>query len=160
MRGVESDADAGTQIEGQTIHRERHGKGLDETLRDEISPSIRFALEEDDRELIAAEAGNHVEGAGHAHKALCDVLEQAITGRVSQCVVNLLESVEIQDKQDGFVLCPDYCIKTLTEDQAVGQVGEMVAMRQPIQALLVGTPAGEIADDGAKARGPLVPPHR
>ena len=55
----------------------------------------------EDRELVAAEAGDGVVGAQRVAQALAADLEQAVAGGVAERVVDLLEVVEVEEGDDG-----------------------------------------------------------
>ena len=54
---------------------------------------------QDDRELVAAEAGEHVAGAQHRAQTRADLLEHEVAGAVAERVVELLEAVEVDEQQ-------------------------------------------------------------
>ena len=105
-------------------------------------------------ELVAAEAGHGVPGADAAHDAVGDCVQQRVTGRVPQAVVDEFEVVEVQRRARPPAR-PSRCrssmawVQAVDEQRAVGQSGE-------------GIPQGDVGDcvsaaagsrPGARARG-------
>jgi hypothetical protein len=63
---------------------------------------------EDDRELVAAEAGQRVLRAQHGLQAGPDLAQDLVAGVMAEGVVELLEAVEV-DEQEGHVIAPFAC---------------------------------------------------
>ncbi len=70
---------------------------MDETFGYGACPLIYVVLGEDDCELIASKAGHRIQRASCAQQAACNVLKQAIACRMSQRIVDLFESIEIEN---------------------------------------------------------------
>ena len=65
------------------------------------SASAGIGLLDDDRELVAAEPGDGVAGAGHDLEPLGDGHEQLVALGVAEPVVDGLEVVEVQEQDRG-----------------------------------------------------------
>ena len=87
-----------------------------------------------DRELVAAEPGDHVVLPNARREALRDHREQLVAGGVAQAVVDRLEVVEV-DEEHGEVLAallaqPRELRDPFGEPNAVGEPGERVVVRR------------------------------
>ena len=82
------------------VDRERDGERGDEARRDGHRGAEVRLVEQQDRELVAAEAGRHVAGADARLDAVGDRGEQPVAGRVPQGVVDVLEVVEVEEQDD------------------------------------------------------------
>ncbi len=92
------DADARGHEHLAFHERDRPRDRLGEPLRDELDGLLAGHVVAEDRELVAAEAGDDVVRAhgraqpvGHGH-------EQAVAGRVTEAVVHHLEAVEVEEQ--------------------------------------------------------------
>ena len=81
------------------VELDRRAQGAGQAVGDAAGGDSRRRAGDHHRELVAAEAGDHVAGAQHAAQALGDDLEQAVAGPVAERVVDDLEVVEV-DEQD------------------------------------------------------------
>ena len=82
------------------VDRERDGERGDEARRDRHRGAELRLVEQQDRELVAAEAGGHVAGADARLDAVGDRGEQPVAGRVPEGVVDVLEVVEVEEQDD------------------------------------------------------------
>ncbi len=85
-----------------------------------------------DRELVAAEAGHQVALAQNARQPLRDLGEQPVAGRVPERVVDDLEVVEVDERDRNLTALSaaplDRLAEPVHEDRAVRQVGEEVVL--------------------------------
>ncbi len=56
---------------------------------------------DDDGELVAAESTDDVVGTDHGDESIPNHAQEVITGRVPECVVDPLETVEVEDQETG-----------------------------------------------------------
>ena len=143
------DADAGAQV--QALALEHHGRGehLEQAL-DEHLGLARAAGE--DRELVAAQAGDGVVGAQRVAQPLAADLEQAVAGGVAERVVDLLEVVEVEEGDHRGLARGERLGDPLLEQRAVRQAGQRVLEREPLQ-LVVAQPAAAGAVEQREQRG-------
>ena len=91
-------------------------------------------------ELIAAQAGHGVFFAHHGPQALGDLLEQGVAHLVAQRVIDVLEAVQVQkDHCQGAAVGlgrGDCGLAALCQQCPVGQAGQRVVVRHPVDALL------------------------
>ena len=133
------DADAGRHLQVLPVDRERDGERGDEARRDGHRGAELRLVEQQDRELVAAEAGGHVAGADARLDAVGDRGEQPVAGRVPEGVVDVLEVVEVEEQDDrdpvgGRVL--DRAVDLLGEQAAVGEAGQRVVVGLEPELLL------------------------
>ena len=100
QRGApDRDPDAGPdgQLGAVQVERVRDG-GLDPG-RHALGLPHAADRPQQDPELVGAEAGHGVRGAGGRHQALANLHEQLIAGRVAQGLVDHLEPVQVEEDQ-------------------------------------------------------------
>src|SRR5215217_3140083 len=94
----------------------------------------------DDREFVAAKAGESVGAAQEIGQALRDLLDQLVAGRVPVRVVHVLEPVEVQEHHRDAALRPaeaaDLLIEAVREEQPVRQARERIQPDQDLGLLL------------------------
>ena len=90
-------------------------------------------------ELVAAEAGHGVAGAGGGAEAFGDSHEQAVAGRMPEAVVDRLEVVEVQEQHGDRIGAPVAAVhgmgEPVQEQRPVGQAGEGVVERLVVELL-------------------------
>ena len=129
-RGVLEDPQLGSDV-GRLAH------GLDGAAGNRGRDLRRRALEED-RELVAAEAGDGVARSQQGPETLGDDAQQAVTRGMPEAVVDRLEVVEV-DAQHGRVRAIGLALRqrgsdAISEDRPVRQAGERVVGRFVQQA--------------------------
>ena len=171
----ERDADARGDPEAATggvVDLERLAQHLEQPLGDELrAPGRRSALDEHD-ELVAAEAGDRVGFSQGRREPRRDRLQQPVAGFVAERVVDLLETVEIDEQRGALGARPagpsEHLLDPVEDERAVGQSGERVVQRLVTDALeqagvadrdrgLAGEAAQPVRDLGivAETLGPL-----
>jgi len=83
--------------------------------------------------LVAAEAGDHVAGAGRLAQPVGDRPQHRVANRVAMQVVDRLEVIEVDAERRPDFAAADPCLDRfhpLAEEHAVGEVGEAVVPRQ------------------------------
>ena len=105
----------------------------------------------EDRELVAAEAGDGLVPAQRVAQAIGDGLDQLVAGRVAEAVVDDLEAVEVEE-EDGDVAAAaalealERLAQAVVEQQAARQPGERVAQ----QLVLVRAPGDDVGGAGGE----------
>ena len=106
----------------------------------------------EDNEFVAAPAGDQIARADDAGEPACDLRQKLVAGGVAQAVVDLLEIVEIEEHHGEFgPIGPERNRQLLLEAPAVGQVGDGVEPRHPIDLVLGVAALGDVLDDDDRA---------
>ena len=82
-----------------------------------------------DRELVCAEARNHIALAQAVAQPIADGLEHVISQRMPERVVDLLEAVEVQTQHGHVLALPrrrSCFVQAFAQMKAVGQIGQHV----------------------------------
>ena len=94
----------------------------------------------DDRELVAAEAGEGVGAAQQVGEPLGDLLDQFVAGGMAVGVVHVLEPVEVEEHDRDAALraaeAADLHVEPLGEEEAVRQARQRVASGEELGPLL------------------------
>ena len=107
--------------------------------------SLLLGAGREDRELVAAEAGDGVLAAQRVAQALAADLQQLVAGRVAERVVDLLEVVEVDEGDDGGLAGGQRLGDALLEQRAVRESGQRVLEREPAQvAVALAAAAGAV----------------
>ncbi len=168
--GRRGDADAGADLDRLVGEPDRPGDLPDAGFRPRHRVARSVDRGEEDREFVTAEPRRRVLRRQDRLQALRDLAQQRVAREMSECVVDLLEAVEI-DAQDraGSLAALDLGEpppQPLAEQDAVGQVGEGVVGGQvgdPALGLLAhvdvdvgahepGRPPARVAPDDFRAR--------
>lgn len=106
------------------------GDGLPDPLRDPAGPLAGIMHPQQDDELIPAQAGQNVLATQHGARAVGRFLEQHVTLRMPEPVIDLLEPVQIEvEHGDGRVRAPGMgaCLLEFIEQRCpVGQPGQAI----------------------------------
>src|SRR2546423_2063870 len=136
---VDADSDAGRNGKITARDRHRHREALEQAARDGDGLCLVGTVEKR-RELVAAQPGKGIAGANDIGDALGDLPEQLVAGIVAHAVVDLLESVQVEEQHHQDLLRPDgpgqRLVEPVTEEGTVGQAGETVVERLPGQLVL------------------------
>jgi hypothetical protein len=132
--GRDGDADRGTDHHPVAVDRIGRGKLLDH-LVGQIGELLALDLARHDHlKLVAAQTADPAHRADRAFQPLRHLLEQRIARRMAQRVVDLLETIEIeQEHRAGAMLHlwrDQDLFQRLRHPQAVGQAGEQIELRQ------------------------------
>ena len=133
--GHERDADAGRHVELAVVDVERRGERLLQALGDDRGAADVLDLLEQQRELVAAVAGDGVAGAQRTFDALGDGHQQAVADEVAERVVDELEAVEVAEQHGAAELvlvaarALEAELQAVEEERAVGQPGQGVVER-------------------------------
>ena len=108
----------------------------------------------DDRELVAAEAGNGIGRARHGTQPGTDLADQLVAGRMAERVVDRLEAVEIEIEERSAPPCPrakQRFAELLLEEEAVGEPGQRIVERDELDLVLSALALGHVAGDADEA---------
>ncbi len=135
---IGADPDADRDAELLADQQERAGHRGEDLLSDghDVLPVVEFRKQDD--ELVAAQPRHGVAVAQAALEAIGDFLQQLVAGLVAQRVVDLLESIQVQEQHReppvvamGLV---DGLDEQLAEQAAVGQAGQPVVIGEVLDA--------------------------
>ena len=134
--GLQRDADRGAELDGDAADVEREGQGAVQA-RGHLADGAAVRHDGQDRELVAAEAGQDVVAAQQMAQARGDVDEQAIALLVAHRVVDLLEAVEVDEHERGersrrgwrWQRAGDVLVSWAVRQPGEGVVGGLVARR-------------------------------
>ena len=159
------DADARRDLELVPLEHERLLERGQQVTRDDPGLLAGVALEvaEQQHELVAAVAGQHVLGACAGGEPPRDLAQQLVAGAVAERVVDHLEVIEVDVEQRDGAIVPSRAgqrvDQVLVELGAVGQPGQRVVVGHVGDALLRRELLGHVvADDQHRAVDePVVP---
>jgi hypothetical protein len=149
LRVEHGDAEAAPQRELLVAGAQRHGQGLEHALGGVGGLLAGLDVLEQDRELVAAEAGGGV-SAANARVEPARHLDQHLVARgVAQGVVDLLEVVEVEEEHGApatLAARPDDGVAhALGEQRAVGEPGDGVVERLVGELRLEGLALADVA---------------
>ncbi len=113
-----------------------HGSARTAQIRSTSRPGFRLvthASHEDD-ELVAAETGDQVLAADHPPQSSRDLDENLVADMVAEGVVDVLEVVEIDEREDGGLVRRARLFERVGERGAIQELGERVGRRFPGEA--------------------------
>ena len=144
-------ADAGADHHLMALQVEGRGHGLDDASRQTRGPGHVLQAGLDHGELVAAQAGHGVAFAHAAAQPLGGHAQQGVAQRVAQGVVDGLEAVQV-DEVDGQLITVASAAgqgvgEVLLEEDAVGQLGQRVVVRQPRDLGLGPLALGDVLGD-------------
>ena len=118
----------------------------------------------EDGELVAAEAGHGVLGSQGAAQAAGHLAEHLVAGGMAEAVVDALEAIHVEevDGRGGGALAPaQRMTEAIGEQSTVGETGEVVVERQPLELGLHPLAVGHVEEDAVEERvaAAVVPAH-
>ena len=123
---TDRDTDTGGQLQGGRLRPcdiERFAQHLENTLRDELNGRVGHPFEQRD-ELVSADSGEGVAVAQRAAKSNGDSLQQPVADFVAECVVDVLESVQVDEEcRDRSIVPPsslEQLVGSIDDQRAVG----------------------------------------
>ena len=143
---VRGDADRRAQVQALALEHDRGGEHREDPLDERVEVGH---LAGEDRELVAAQAGDGVVGPQGARSRSAADLQQAVAGGVTQGVVDPLEVVEVEEGDDRRVARLQRLGDAPLEQRAVREAGQ-ASPRTPAGA------GGRRAGAGGR-RGPAGP---
>src|SRR5439155_25814114 len=110
----------------------QRGEGELDALREPLRVGAA-GLRSDDAELVAAGTGDGVAAADRRGEDGCDVAQQAVAGGVALRVVDLLETIEVEDEHGELApdatVAGDLVLEPLVTHPQVRDAGERVGAR-------------------------------
>ena len=160
---VDRDADAHVDPDLDRVDRERIGEQAADPLDHglgELGRLLHVEVGQQDQELVAADAGDHVRGARAGAQQVGHLDERPVAVRMTERVVDLLEAVEVETEDgDGEPAATRACereVELLAEHAAVRQLRQLVRAGEHgelavrlLQAALDGLQVGDVRDRGA-----------
>ena len=151
-RRRDGDADAGEHGDVVAGDRHRVAEAVEQSLGDVDRAVDAAAVLEQDRELVAAEAGGGVAGAGGAADAIGDGLQQLVADGVAERVVDRLEVVEVDEQHDDRVGLgtgdAQGVVHAIEEQRPVGEPGELVVEGTVAELAFEVALLGDVAERG------------
>ncbi len=133
--------------------RQRQARRVADALGDHHRLAVALQTLEQERELVASEAGHRVHRAQQAAEALGEHRQQQVAGGMAERVVDLLERVHVQEQQAhrgaGAPRTVQGNSEPVQEQHAVGEPGQRIVQRLAGQLDL-----GALALDGVADRPP------
>ena len=133
-------ADAGRDIERLAVDLKRRGQRLQHLLRHAGHIVLGGNVIEQDHELVTPEARHGVAVTHAALEPLGQLLQQAVTHLVTECIVDGLETVQFHEQHPRAPLAPararQRLFQAIEQQRAVRQLGERVVLRHEGQTLL------------------------
>ncbi len=106
---------------------------------------------QDENELVAAEPGDRILVAQDMAQAPGDLDQQFVADAVTERVIDVLETIDVhEDQRQRFGVAFDaaQCLAdAIGQQAAVGQAGQRVEMRQPVNVRLVRLVRRDVGDD-------------
>src|SRR3954466_3370259 len=129
MDRVERDANAGIDPDGDAFQREGIVQHVSHTSSNRYC-ALGVHVHHEDRELVTAKAGELVLLADAVLETSSNVAEQIIASVVAEAVVDLFESVKVEQQERAVVLValsvPEGYLHLFVERTAVGKAGQLV----------------------------------
>ena len=150
---VEADAEAHADLQAQVaddVRRVAHGsqEARGQLLGDALALAARQVLEQE-RELVAALAGQQVLGPDDGAQAVGDDAQQRVAGLMAPLLVDAAEvvDVDLQQRQLGLVhaRAMHRGAQLVVQRRAVGQAGERVVVGELVQPRVLAHAVGDVA---------------
>ncbi|MNN05988.1 hypothetical protein D3C81_1187670 [compost metagenome] len=149
--GEQADADAGANEQLMaTAGAERLLQEVDQILRHRRRLFGMVDGLQHQQELVAAQAGEHVLGADALAQSAGDQHQQLVPDRMTETVVDPLETIQIEEQHRHLAMQAagplDGAIEVRLHQQAIGQAGQRVVVRQALELGLGLLELGNIAE--------------
>ncbi len=108
-----------------------------------------------DRELVAAEAGDRVLRAQRGAQPGRDLAQHLVAGGVTEAVVDALEAIEVDEVDGGdgrAVAARERLAQAVAEQRAVREAGERVVQREPLELGLHPLAVADVEKDAVEER--------
>ena len=155
FRRRHGDTDAGKHGDVVAGDRHRVAQAVEQTLGDVDGAVDAATVLEQDRELVAAEAGGGVAAADSTADPVGDGLQELVADGMAEGVVDRLEVVEVDEQHDHRVgLGPrdaQGVIHAVEEQRPVGEPGQLVVEGAVAELALEVALLGDIAEGGDDA---------
>ena len=143
------DADRGAQVQPLALEHHRRGQHV-EQARDE---RLRIASAgREHGELVAAQPGDRVAGAQRVAQPLAADRQQPVARGVAERIVDLLEVIEVEERDHGGASLREHISDPLLEVRAVREPGERILERQPLQGVVAHPPAARTVEQRQQRR--------
>ena len=145
------DADRGRHRDALALERQAPlADRLEHALGDALR-GVAVGVAQQDGELVAAEAGDHVGLADAVVQRAADGADDLVAGLVAAGVVDVLEAVEVEQEDRALAAVArgvgDVLGELLVEAAAVEELGQRVVVGQVLQLVLEALALGDVADD-------------
>ena len=158
--GIGGDADAGGDKQLPTLDFKGFGQARQQLARGGLQGQTVPRVLDQHGEFVPAQPGHGVARPGQRPQALGHLAQQLVAHRVAVGVVDLLEVVQIDEQQRQLTPNPlslgDGMAEAVHEQEAVGQPGQHIEVRQMVDALLRQLLLGDVVQDGDVALRPAV----
>ncbi len=145
-------ADAGPDLQRELVERERRADAPQQPGQRRVEHGrIVGLLGQQDPELVTAEPRDEAALADRLDQPRAEVAQQQVTVVVTERVVDLLEAIEVHQQHAearlGRSRHGDPLLHRVAEALAVGQAGELVGRRHPLQQLAAALGGQQLADE-------------
>ncbi len=144
----DADADRGDHLMRFVAERPRNHV---EQLAGHLGCAVRVDVREDQDELVPALARHGIFLAQCRLQALRHLYQQAVADAVAERVVDALEMVEVEEHHRQVLAVAlrqaQGKVEVILQQQAVGQAGQLVEMREQADALIGLLPGGDVVLD-------------
>ena len=148
MVGVEGAAERSAQVQLQAIEGERDGeRGEDAAGQGRERLLVDVVADDQQGELVAAEASDELGVAGGHRQAPGERVQQPVADLMAERVVELLEAVEVDDQEADARVVAQRLLEREQQLAAVGQSGELVG-----DGLLAALEQAEVLAEGERRR--------
>nr|WP_265947520.1 hypothetical protein [Dechloromonas sp. A34] len=141
LRRGDGDADTGADPEGTPFPDKRQGPDVVDDVLGTALGFIELDAGQDHAEFVAAQAGQEAEREARLHEA-CQMLQEGVTSRVTTAVVDHLELVEVDVKNNqrpaGRAEGGQFAGQLVFEGAAIVQSGQRI-VRRCVKQFFVGT---------------------
>ena len=137
-RGPIADGDADAGGDGDrgvviALDLERLAQDVEDAFGDQLRPGVEAGTFDQHDELVAAQPTDGIAVAQHGGQSHRDRLEQLVAGTVPERVVDVLETVEVDEQRGGrhvVASCPgQHRVDPVEDEHAVGETGQRVVER-------------------------------
>ena len=133
-----------------TLQLERCAQALDHLLGGEHRRA-RVRIRQHQRELVATQPRHSIRGAQRLAQPECHLLQKLIPGKVAECVVDVLEAIQVDHTQRErptiALRHADGLGQAVLQQQPVGQAGQTVVQRLMRQRFFGPLALGNVVDD-------------
>ena len=157
---VQHDPETDPDVDGGAVQVEWFRKLLDDFLGQRVGILITDYIYQHQHEFIAAVTGHGIGFTYTGFQPMGGLTQQGIAPGVSQGIVNLLESVEVQKHQRHplvVAMCPLHCLfNTFVQQVAIGQASERIIIGIEKKLLFRQLALGDVAEEGDILNNPPV----
>ena len=148
---VQAHAQAGAGVEFPSGHEKRLGRRLQHALYDMVHAFSAALVHQHQDELVAAQARDRVAFTHADLEPLRHHLQQLVARAVPQAVVEILEVVQVEERNRELVPLAlgvrDRLMQAVVQEVAVGQSGKRIVAGLVLQPLAIGLDLRDVADE-------------